>query len=197
MAQELLNTIQWIVYDRVVLMGEHAFEQNTGWSEGMIYYAEGQTGVCFLLSAIESAINEDFFNKYKWLHNTILYLYFALFPSSVNGDFYFQRNDQVDLRSWEYSKTIMQFQSTIAKIKDTDPNLAGFGKWLINDSQYRFKEVSIENLDLNLYWLFYKFIWGSKDVQPVNPTQFDIAKSYRFGLGDVIIKSDLSLRGTK
>jgi hypothetical protein len=191
MGQEMLNTIQWIVYDRVVLMGEHAFEQNTGWSEGMIYYAEGQTGVCFLLTAIESAIDEDFFNKYKWLHNTILYLYFALFPSSVDGDFYFQRNDQVDLRSWEYSKTIMQFQSTMAKIKDVDPNLAGFGKWLINDSEYRFKEVSFENLDLNLYWLFYKFIWGSKDVQPVNPTQFDIAKSYRFGLGDVIIKSDL------
>jgi hypothetical protein len=194
--QEMLDGVQWLWIDRIFMMGEHMFEGTAGWSEGPDYFAGSCAHLFWFASAMSTAINQNLFQEYNWMHDIPKYLYFYLFPMYINGmesGFYEQRNDAASLRAWEGTGTLQQITPVISQIKTTDPIAAGFYKWILEDSEYKFS--SNDPFDIEeprLFWLFYKFLWGYKDVVNKTPSQAGIQKSYRFGLGDAIFRSDLT-----
>ncbi|MCK6623442.1 MAG: T9SS type A sorting domain-containing protein [Calditrichaceae bacterium] len=193
--QEMLNGIQWLWLDRILLMGDHMFEGTTGWSEGPDYFAGSSSHLIWYTAALSSAVNQNLFQDIHFLHDLPLYLYFYLFPMYVNGEepgFYEQRNDAASLREWDNMGTLQQLYPVTSLIKSSDPTRAGFYRWIAEDSEYHFTTFSFDAAEPRLYWLFYKFLWGSKDVAKKTPAQAGIQTSYRFGLGEVILRSDLT-----
>lgn len=192
---EMLNGIQWLWFDRILLMGDHMFEGTTGWSEGPDYFAGASSHAIWYSAALSSAINQNLLQDTRWLHDLPLYLYFYLFPMRINGmeqGFFEQRNDAASLREWDNMGTLQQITPITSLVKMSDPAAAGFYRWMIEDSECKFVTYSYNNANARLYWLFYKFLWGIKDVAKKTPAQANIQSAYRFGLGDVILKSDLT-----
>lgn len=192
--REMLDAVQWLWIDRVLLMGEHLFEGTAGWSEGANYFGGAATNIIWFTAAISSSMGKNLFMEMNWLHDIPKYLYFYLFPMAVHGEkngFFEQRNDAVDLRDWDSMGTLQRMTSIAGLIKKDDPAYAGFYRWVAEDSEYKFEQASYDEVDPRVYWLFYKFFWGIKDVTPKTPEQVGLKTSYRFGLGDVILRSDL------
>ncbi len=193
--QEMLNGVKWLWIDRIYEMGELLFEGTAGWGEGANYFAGSTTHFLMYAGALSSAIDKNIVNDYNWIHDLPKYLYFYLMPMRVvNGKhngYYLQRNDTVDLRYWESLGTLQQITPIIHSIKKTDASNAGFYKWIIEDSEYKITEVSYQDENPRLYWLFYKFLWGGKEVTKKTPKDVDLKSAYRFGLGDVILRSNI------
>lgn len=196
-AQEMLNMISWNWYDCIYLAGEHLFEGTTGWSEGLNYISGGLGGTYWFSAAFLTATGINPIYEYKWLYDAPLYLFFNIFPMYIAGnapDYYYGRNDDINLRSqntWGGTITAYQIISPIVALKQIDPDFAGFYRWLLEDSPYAVGNV-FQNENPRLLWLFYKFIWGIKDVPKKPLSQMNLKKSYRFGLGETIFKSDLT-----
>ena len=191
--QEMLNGLQWLWFDRLYYMGDQLFENTTGWSEGPDYFGGATTTIFWYTAALSSAINTNLFQEIHWLHDIPKYLYFYVLPMSIDGEsqgYYTQRNDACSNREWEGMGTLQQLTPPAHFLKNTDPEYAGFYRWIWEDSQYQFTSYAYENEDPRLYWLFYKFLWGSKDVTKKTPAQIGLQQTYRFGLGDLIMKSD-------
>ena len=192
-AQLMLDMVGEVWVDRIWETGEHVFEEYAGWSEGPDYFLLSHTNIFWFTAAASTALNQTIVNDYKWLRTVPLYCWFSLFPMHVTGGshvFYRHRNDAIDLLEWSNSGTRGQISGTSALLKSADPNLAGFYKWIIEDSHYPIPE-NVFN-DIRVFWLFDKFLWGIKDISVKTPEQEGIANAYRFGLGDVIIKSELN-----
>jgi hypothetical protein len=192
--REMLDSIQWLWLDRVLLMGEHLFEGTAGWGEGANYFNGAATTIIWFTAAISSATGQDLFTELNWLHDIPKYLYFYVMPMSITGEktgFFEQRNDAVDLGDWEGIGSLQRVSSIAGLIKKNSPEYAGFYRWISEDSKYRITKESFDKEDPRVYWLFYKFLWGIKDIEKKTPQQIGLKKSYRFGLGDVILESDL------
>jgi hypothetical protein len=155
--QEMLDSIQWLWMDRVLLMGEHLFENTAGWGEGANYFNGGATTIIWFTAAISTATGNNLFTKLNWLHDIPKYLYFYVFPMYIRGEkegFFEQRNDAVDLGKWGGIATLQRISSITGLIKSNSPDYAGFYRWILEDSQYRIYENSFDNEDPRLFWLF-------------------------------------------
>ena len=193
--QEMLNGVKWLWLDRVFEMGEVLFEGTAGWSEGANYFAGSTTHFLMYAGALSPAIGKNIINDYGRIHDLPKYLYFYQMPMKVaigkHNGYYSQRNDTVDMRYWETMGSLQQITPIISSIKKQDLDGAGFYKWIIEDSKYKFTETAYQNENPRLYWLFYKFFWGIRDVSKKTPEEIGLQTSYRFGLGDVILRSDI------
>jgi hypothetical protein len=186
--QNMLDMIQEIWIDRIWKMGDHAFENTTGWGEGPGYFFLSCKSAIWFTAAASSALGQNLFKEYKWLHNVPLFLWFSKFPMSINGewhDYFFHRYDDGDLAQWESSLELIICLAN--QLKSIDPDSAGFYRWMLEDSKYPISENSLS--DTRLFGLFYNFLWGIKDITKKDYKQLDIKNSYKFGLGNNIFQS--------
>ena len=193
--QEMLNGVEWLWLNRVLRMGEQLFEGTAGWSEGANYFGGGAINIIWFTAAMSSALGQNFFAEMNWLRDIPKYLYFYVYPMRIEGErrgFFEQRNDAVDLREWDSSGTLLRISAITGLIRSEDPASAGFYRWIMEDSEYKFTQQSLDEYKPRLFWLFYKFLWGFKDVEKRTPEQVGLKTAYRFGLGDVILRSDLT-----
>ncbi len=194
-AQEMLDMTHAVWVERVFEMGEHALEGAGGWSEGANYFSGGSLHCYMMAGVLSSALGENFFAKYRWLGDLPRYLFFYQLPMKISDGktraHYSQRNDTVDIRDWSPYGALQMIQPVTASLKTADPQTAGFYRWIVAESRYRIDQPALfDTLEPRLYWLFFKFLWGTKDVPLVDAAQFGLQTSYRFGLGDVILLSD-------
>lgn len=193
-AKEMLDGIQWLWYDRILHQGERLFEGTAGWSEGANYFSGAVTNLVWYLSALSTAVGENVFTKFKWLRDIPLYTFFYALPMKVEGrerGYFQQRNDAASLREWETMGTLKQMMPIASLIKKEEPLYAGFYKWVVEESRMKITNVSLSEEGPRVMWLFYKFLWGYKDIAVKTPAEAGIQTSYRFGLGDAIFLSDL------
>lgn len=193
--QEMLNGVEWLWLNRVLRMGEQLFEGAAGWSEGANYFGGGAINIIWFTAALSSALGQNFFTEMNWLRDIPRYLYFYVYPMRIDGErqgFFEQRNDAVDLREWDSIGTLLRISAITGLIRSEDPASAGFYRWIMEDSEYKFTRQSLDEYEPRLFWLFYKFLWGFKDVEKRTPEQVGLKTAYRFGLGDVILRSDLT-----
>ena len=193
-AQEMLDGVQWLWYDRILRMGEQLFEGTAGWSEGANYFSGAMTNLIWYVAALSTAVNDNLFERFRWLHDVPLYSYFYAMPMPLEGEFpgyYVQRNDAASLREWDSMGTLRQITPIAAHLKSSDPTYAGFCQWIVEDSRMKIVEYAYEREDPRVMWLFYKFLWGTADIVHQTPDAAGIGTSYRFGLGDAIFLSDL------
>ncbi|GAB4377524.1 MAG: hypothetical protein Kow0042_25410 [Calditrichia bacterium] len=189
-AQDMMNMIQEIWIDRIWKMADHAFERAAGWGEGCSYFFLSHKSAIWFTAAASSAFGQNLFKEYKWLHDAPLFMWFYKFPSFVNGEwqnYFVHRSDDGSLWNWDDNYTREFVHAIVANIKLQDPDSAGFYKWMVEDSHYPVGENGIS--DIRLYWLFYKFLWGIKDVSKKDYQQVGIKNSYRFALGDAVFQS--------
>ena len=183
----------WV--DRIFAHGDHVMENAGGWSEGASYFFGGTSHVYFMAAALSSALGENMFTRFDWFRDIPRYIYFYLLPGKISDGekrkIYAQRNDTVALREWD-ADAVKQVTPVIAAVKKAQPELAGFYRWFIEDSERKPEPAGYyETMPPRLYWLFFKFLWGYSDVKSVTAEQFKLPLSGRFGLGDVILLSDL------
>ncbi|RMD91403.1 MAG: hypothetical protein D6813_07705 [Calditrichaeota bacterium] len=197
--QVMLNAIQWVWYDRIFEMGRVMFEGTTGWAEGPRYYAISQPNVVFFAAALSSAINQNLVNNYEWLKDHARWSYFNMLPRKAShpteptwNTYFYDRADDTPLHEWDQKITQTSIGMVSALIKNDDPMEAGFGRWILEDSQFSLSDDYIQNdEDPRLYWLVYKFLFGYRDVVKKSPSDIGLKTSYRFGLGETILKSAL------
>jgi len=195
-APEMLDMTKAVWIDRVFAMGEKVFEGKGGWSEGANYFSGSSMHVNVMAAALSSAFGENLFVKYHWIEDLPRYVYYYLLPMKIrNGKrnaYYAQRSATVDIRDWNSNGALRQVVPVIANLKNDAPKRAGFYRWFIEDSRFRISPAQFEeSMTPRLHWLFFKFLWGYKNVAKITGEQFNLPASERFGLGDVILLSDL------
>ncbi len=186
---EMTDMLQWLWIDRMFETGDYFFQGQCGWSESYSYFSMGHNGVFWFAAAFGPAVNQNFVYSTKWLRYTPQYLWSGIIPFRIDGEYtgyWFDRPDDMDLR--RSGALTMEVLSTIGMIKNDDPVTAGFAKWLLNESPY-VSESDFDSRERRLWWLTYKFFWGSNDVEPVTPTPEDIPLTNRYGLGEFTIKT--------
>ncbi len=187
-AQDMMDMIGVIWFDRIWKMGEQIFEGAPGWGEGIPSYVFiSYKNVLWFAAAASSALDQNIFDEYRWIHDIPLYMWFFVFPQQINGewnDFFVHRSDQGDLGLWTEDQKREIISLITHHISNSDT--AGFYKWILEDSD---KPLS-ENLlsEERLFWM-YKYIWGIKHITNKDYSQVGIKNSYRFGLGDIIAAS--------
>ena len=198
--QDILNAIKWLWFDRYLLAGNQILENTFGWGEGPSYVKLSLTNIHFFMTALSSAININLYNEYNWLHDIGLYFYNYVEPLKLSGavenGLFLQRNDTGALAEWDHTSTLRVILPVASMLKNDDPTYAGFIRWVIKDSQFKMINGDFENEDPRNYWLFFKFLWGIKDIAPKTPQETGIKKSYRFGLGEVKLRSDFNTQNT-
>ncbi len=195
-AREMLDMTKAVWIDRVFAMGEKVFEGKGGWSEGANYFSGSSMHVNVMAAALSSTFGENLFEKYHWIKDLPRYVYYYLLPMEIrdgkDSAYYAQRNATVDIRDWNSNGALRQVVPAIANLKNIEPERAGFYRWFIEDSRFRISPAQFtESMVPRLHWLFFKFLWGYKDVPKIDGKQFNLPASDRFGLGDVILLSDL------
>ncbi|RMD49374.1 MAG: hypothetical protein D6830_05020 [Ignavibacteria bacterium] len=197
--QVMLNTIQWVWFDRIFELGEVMFEGMTGWAEGPRYFADSHPSVAIFAAALSSAIDQNIIAQYGWLRYHARWSYFNLLPkrSSQAPDpdlnvYFYDRADDTSLIEWDQLTTQRSVGLVTGMLKSADPDEAGFGRWMLEDSGYALTDDYIQNdEDPRLYWLLYKFLFGYRDVVKKTPLEIGLKTAYRFGLGETILKSAL------
>ncbi len=192
------DAIQWFCFDKVLDYGEYIYEGYNAHSEGSGYQRQTFNHFAFLVTGLSSAIGENLINTYNWLKTIPIRFFFITQPYKINdgnngrSTFWLQRNDTWAMERWDKDFSQKIIGMVAHYVKNTDPNIAGFARWLLEDSQYALSQDYIQNSSIRTTWLFWKFLWGIKDVSKKTPSQAGINKSYRFGLGEAIFRSDLT-----
>ena len=150
----------------------------------------------FQAAGIGPAIGKNMFTEYGVLKGFPLSQFFQIQPSYWNDGntkgWMKHRYDDVWLAQWAGLSAQASFAPVLANIKRDYPELAGSYRWLLEDSRAGIRGDMIRSkADLRIEWLWYKFLWGFKDVQKKSLDEVPVSPSQRFAMGEVILQSDL------
>lgn len=195
--QEMLNSVQWFVMDQVFEIQDHQYEGAAGNGEGTNYHNVTMLHQTFQAAGVGPAIGVNLFTKYGSLYDTPLSQWFQVQPRYWNDGrtrgWTKHRFDDVWLSTWEPMGAYMAFVPFIHNIKKEMPEKAGSFAWLLQKSRYGVKGDPIkDDGDILVHWLWYKFLWGIRDVEPLSIEEKPIPESHRFAMGEVIMQSDLT-----
>ena len=182
-ADEILEAFQEVVERRELEVGEKLNPDATSWSEGITAYAtQGWGGITRLASIAKHALNKDYFSLYSDLKYTSYYPYFMIMPYEVNGKYYFNYKD---MNSGITQGALTTGHELFIKIHanevyDSDKDIAGFAAWLADESPYS-KHLKDDDTGVRLYYLLFKFIWGTDHIPKKTPDQAGVPLLYNTG----------------
>ena len=172
----------------------------SGNPEGPDYGLDITTAFVYPIMAASSALGENYFETSPFTKNIPLFYYYKLIPFAVNGRFYyawhdtgtpderapFQTNCSGSLCNAQKARL---FRLWAYRLKNTDPNLAGFISWMAGTSDFKISpsgyqygnDVRVSTSSNDLYALFDMFIGGERDIPPLNPDQAHLPLFKRMG----------------
>ena len=200
-AQQMLDRYEYAVEDRILKYVEQMSDGSWGFPSGMSYTGEYMFHHAMLMSALGPALGYNFLEQYPHLQDMGLYLFNAFDPTSVysNENGYHHRVQKFEVGSFRKSNEIYYrfvFQTIGYLFKEVNVDLAGFYKWILNDSYLSVGMDTWEDEGKHV-WGWAKFLHGLKDIDSKTPEQSNIAKSKRFGEGRTWMWSEFSERATK
>jgi PKD repeat protein len=180
-AKQMMDSFQDLFIERQLGVAANLFEGSSDWIEGDSYSMDAYISLMMLAGAAGSAVGENFFVSNSWLHDAPYYVYNSIMPMPYKGEYYFsQQNTSSGLTVRHgYPSAIMNMAA--ASLKDADPNLAGFAAWFCENSPYGREVDTYRDYAPHLYDFFYKFIFGTKQVQKKSPEEAGISLSSRLG----------------
>jgi hypothetical protein len=187
-AQEMLDYFNAVFLERSLEVGDKIFE-GPGWGEGASYYMLSITNISFLAGAASSALGENLFFKHDFLRRNILYLFYNILPLKLRDDYYFSRHDTNsldDILNHNYSR-IMAISA--GALRKDDPQMAGFARWMLAESGFGQEVEDFRYFDPRIDYLFFKFLWGSKEVTPLSPEAVGLPLTCKLGLGEIVMRS--------
>lgn len=180
-AQNMMDSYEDVFVQRQMEVSERIFEGSSDWMEGDGYSLDGYTGLMFLAAAASSAVGEDYFAKYSWLREAPHYVYNTIFPKPYKGTYYYcqQNTSRVDDLDHHGLSSIMNMSA--ARLENVDPNLASFAAWFCEESQWGHEVNEYRYYSPHLYDFFFKFMFGSKHIEPAPPEAAGIPLSKHLG----------------
>lgn len=180
-AQDMMNSYEDVFVQRQMEVSERVFEGSSDWIEGDGYSLDGYTGLMFLAAAASSAVGEDYFAKYSWLREAPHYVYNTIFPKAYKGTYYYcqQNTSRVDDLDHHGLSSIMNMSA--ARLERIDPKLASFAAWFCEESKWGHDVNEYSYYSPHLYDFFFKFMFGSKHIEPASPEQAGIPLSKHIG----------------
>ncbi|MGH1363702.1 MAG: hypothetical protein ACRBF0_09105 [Calditrichia bacterium] len=202
---EMVDDVQSIWLDRILKLAENYAgypDGMAGWSEGASYMKSASFSIAWMAAALSPALQRNLNAEFNFIKTFPLYLFFYSNPLAIQGPEYknhfMQRNGAVSISTFNENMTLQQFLCTTSMIKEKDPKLAGFYRWILSKSYAKFPDLEMPAYnDPEINDLFFSFIFGIKDVAAISPEDANIKHAYRFGYGDVSIRSSFTPQATK
>ncbi|GEM_PF-4909938 len=184
-AQEMLNFMKAMYFDRIFDTATNVMENSSGWSEGWNYQYLSFNNAKMFAGAASTALGINFFKTCSWFSQYPLQFLCNVLPYQMGGDHFLSRNDAGQLetaRNERYTRSLITIGAALAK---DDPNMAALAKWLLDrhGDNTKLKE------NPRAYALFYDFIWGCKEVPAQSPQQLNIPLTQKLGLGQIVMRS--------
>ena len=188
-AQEMLEYFNAVFLQRVLETGDRIFE-GPGWGEGASYYFLGMTNISFLAGAASSALGQNLLYSTDFLRRNVLYILYNTLPLKLRNNYYMSRHDTNSLQEVVTSNMSRLIGISAGALRDDDPDMAGFAKWLLTARGLGLDVEEFSHYDARLDDLFFRFIWGYKDVTPRSITALNVPRSAKLGLGQIVMKSN-------
>ncbi|KAA3660445.1 MAG: T9SS C-terminal target domain-containing protein [Calditrichaeota bacterium] len=190
-AKAMMDSFQDVYINRQLEVSERIFEGSSDWIEGDSYSLDAYVGLMFLAGAASSAIGQDLFTDYSWLHYAPYYIYYNIVPMNYKGNWYFTQQNTSRGMSFEESGFATVMNMCAAKLKDTDPDMASFAAWFCEESKWGMQVDDFQHYQPHLQDFYYKFMFGTKHVETKTPEQLKIPLSTHLGQMHVM-QSDYS-----
>lgn len=195
----LKDVIGWFVFDQVFDVQEILFEGLAGNGEGGNYFGVTVTQQYFQGTGLGPALNIDFAQQYGALNDAAWFYWNVGQPREWNDGttqgWVKHRFDDAWLSGWSGRGFRTNLTPGIFMIKKNDPDRAAALRWLVEDGRGGIGSTSDPINDViepEIFWLWYKFIWGYKDVGKISPSQYGLSEANRFAMGETIMHSDLT-----
>ncbi len=196
--ERLKDVIGWFLFDQVFDVQEVVHEGTAGNGEGGNYYGVTITQQYFQAIGLGSALNMDFAQEYGSMRDASWYYWNTGQPQRWDdgntAGWIKHRFDDVWISGWSG----LGFQTNLAPglhlLKKSDPERAGAIRWLMEEGRGGIGNDNPVNNVFNpdIFWLWYKFLWGYKDIPKLSPDQYELPEANRFAMGETIIQSDLT-----
>ena len=187
-AQEMLDYFEAVFLERTLGAGDKIFE-GPGWGEGASYYMLGITNISVLAGAASSALGENLFLTHDFLRHNVLYILYNILPLKLRGNYYLSRHDTNSLQEVIGHHISRIIAISAGALRENDPKIAGLARWMLTGGGYGLLVEDYKYFDPRVDYLFFKFLWGSKDVRPLSPQALGLPLTYKLGLGEIVMKS--------
>lgn len=190
---------KWFTEDAILKLDSVAFRQTFGNQEGTRYRGTTFTHKMHQMPMVASAIDTNLYTRYPYYQDAPLHFWFTHQPGIWDDG---TERGFVDIRwgdAWiplAYDPAVGTNQSlqgvvahVVHQIKRRDPQRAGLYRWLLEDSRIG-QGSSADAFDgvteWWAYWLYYKLIWGYKDVTKVSIADYGLEMAQNFGYRTII-----------
>lgn len=194
----LKDVIGWFVFDQVFDVQNVVHEGTAGNGEGGAYYGVTLQQQLFQAGGIGPAVGVDFAQQYGSIRDGA-WFYWNLgqprrWENGSSSGWWKHRFDDVWLSGWSGGGAQTNMGPLIGMVKESDPDYAGAMRWMMEDARGGLGTSQPLNSfnDPDIYWLWFKFLWGYKDVAKKSPTEYPLPKANRFGMGETIMQSDFT-----
>ncbi len=192
----LKDVIQWFVFDQVFDVQDIVHEGTAANGEGGNYYGVTLGQQTFQASGLGPALGMDFCQEYGSIHDAA-WFYWNLglprrFDNGATAGWIKHRFDDAWLSGWGGRGHQTNMTPIISLLKASDPDHAAAMHWLVTDGRGGIGTTDpIDDvLEKEIFWLWFKFLWGYKDVAKLTPEEYGLSKTNRFGMGETIMYSD-------
>lgn len=180
-SQEMMESFEKIFLVGQLGVAEKLFEGSSDWIEGDSYSLDAFTGIMLLAAAAESATSIQYFHNNPWLKFAPYFLYYNIIPKPYNGEYYYSQQNTGSVEDVRNSNTAQIWSIIAAMFADRDPNMAGFAAWFCEQSNYGLGVESFKYYSPHLHDVFYKFLFGTRHVQPKSPVEAGVPLSVHLG----------------
>ena len=195
---DLKDVVGWFVFDQVFDVQDVVHEGTAGNGEGGAYYGVTLQQQLFQAGGIGPAVGIDFAQQYGSIHDGA-WFYWNLgqprrWENGSSSGWWKHRFDDVWLSGWSGGGAQTNMGPLIGMVKKSDPDYAGAMRWMMEDARGGLGSSQPLNSfnDPDIYWLWFKFLWGYKDVAKKSPSEYPLPKANRFGMGETIMQSDFT-----
>lgn len=195
---------KWFNIDAILKLDSVAFRQTFGNQEGTRYRGTTFTHKMHQMPLVASAIDTNLYTRYPYYQDAPLHFWFTHQPGIWDdgtergfvdirwGDAWIPVHYDLDVGTNQTLQGVVGH--VVHQIKRRDPQRAGLYRWLLEDSRTG-QGSSADAFDgvteWWAYWLFYKLIWGYKDVTKVSAADYGLEMAQNFGYR-TIIHTDLT-----
>ena len=160
-------------------------QPSTGSPEGDSYSDDVYSGFMWAAGAASSAMGENLFAKYGFLRDVPLFIYAYTIPLKVDGEYQFDNQDTSSMASLGGTQSRLMLGYGW-HLREVDPDRAAFAAWWVYQSPYGVPPDSFKYRSPVRSDLFFKFLWGLRDVPPKDPQSAGVPLALRMGNFDVL-----------
>ncbi len=192
------DVIGWFVFDQVFDVQNVVYEGKAGNGEGSNYYPVTLLQQYFQATGLGPALGINFAEQYGSIGDAPWYYWNTGQPrrwdDGSSEGWVKHRFDDVWIAGWSGLGSRTNIGPGLFLLKNVDPERAGALRWLLEDGRGGIGDTTPldQVFDPNIFFLWYRYLWGYKDITKIPPDQYEFSKTNRFAMGETIMQSDFT-----